>query len=72
MADETKQNSETKETGGELTKGVIVVSAAQPGGRRRAGRDFGAEPVEIPLKDLKKGQLAELEGDPLLSTKRIS
>lgn len=72
MADETKPNPETKESAGELTKGVIVVSAAQPGGRRRAGRSFGAEPVTIELKNLKKGELAALESDPLLSTKRIS
>lgn len=57
---------------GELTKGVIVVSSGQPGGRRRAGRDFGPEPVKIDLKDLKKGELAALESDPLLSTKRIA
>lgn len=68
MADE-KTNDPTE---GELSKGVIVVSSAQPGGRRRAGRDFGTEPVEIALRDLKKGELAALERDPLLSTKRIA
>jgi hypothetical protein len=33
-------------------------------GRWRAGRKFGAEPVEILLADLSDEQLAALQGDP--------
>jgi hypothetical protein len=33
---------------------------------RRAGRRFGAEPVEIPLTELKKGERELLTADPML------
>lgn len=45
-------------------KALRVVSRKE--GFRRAGRAFGAEPVEIPLSDLKKGEIEALKGEPML------
>ncbi|WP_295081148.1 hypothetical protein [Tabrizicola sp.] len=36
-------------------------------GRWRAGRKFGAEPVDIPVAELTEDDLAKLEGDPELT-----
>ncbi len=40
-------------------------------GFRRAGRGFGAKPVDIPLADLSDDELAALENEPRLLTQRI-
>lgn len=45
-------------------KTVTVVGPRE--GRRRAGRRFGAEPVVIPVSELKKGEIEALKADPSL------
>ncbi|MGC4076865.1 MAG: HI1506-related protein [Rubrivivax sp.] len=45
-------------------KALRVVSRKE--GFRRAGRAFGAEPVEIPLSDLKKPEIEALKDEPML------
>ncbi|MBK1614993.1 hypothetical protein CKO44_16105 [Rubrivivax gelatinosus] len=45
-------------------KGLRIVSRKE--GFRRAGRAFGAEPVEIPLSDLKKAEIEALKDEPML------
>lgn len=40
-------------------------------GRRRAGRAFGPEPVDIPLLDLSEDDLRALDADPMLSVSLI-
>lgn len=35
-------------------------------GRRRAGRDFGAQPMRIPVNDLTEAEIEALTGDPML------
>lgn len=39
--------------------------------RRRAGRAFGPEPVDIPVAQLGDGELAALLDDPLLTVEAI-
>lgn len=39
--------------------------------RRRAGRVFGRDPVDIPLGELSEDELAMIEADPLLSVQHI-
>jgi hypothetical protein len=46
-------------------KAVTVTGPIE--GRRRAGRRFGLEPVEIPLDELSDDELLALKGDPALS-----
>lgn len=36
-------------------------------GRRRAGRQFGPEPVTIPLAELSDDEIAAIKGDPALT-----
>lgn len=50
---------------------VLVVSSTQPGGRRRAGRSFGPEPVTLPLTELTGAEVDALLTDPGLSVRRI-
>lgn len=46
---------------------VTTISVQGPAaGRWRAGRKFGAEPVDILLADLTDDQLAAIKGDPVL------
>lgn len=45
-------------------KAITVVGPKE--GRRRAGRRFGAEPVTIPVSELKKGEIEALKADPRL------
>lgn len=56
---EAKKPAAKKSTG----KITVIGPAA---GRWRAGRKFGAEPVEIALADLSQDQLAALQGDAAL------
>ena len=44
----------------------VVVVVGPKGGFRRAGREFGPEPVEIPLVDLSKDQQDALAREPRL------
>lgn len=46
---------------------VLVVTARRP--RRRAGRAFGKDPVEIPLVDLSEAERVAIESDPALTVK---
>ncbi|PCH71934.1 MAG: hypothetical protein COC12_06980, partial [Rhodobacteraceae bacterium] len=45
----------------------IVTVIGPTDGRRRTGRRFGSEPVEIPIDDLSDDDLLALKGDPALS-----
>lgn len=54
--------------GGEL----VVVVSGPPAGRRRIGRRFGPEPVEIPNDDLSEDQKQALISDPLLSVTTVA
>lgn len=49
--------------------GALVVTALQPGGRRRAGYSFSSEPTTIPLDDLSDDEIKAIDADPLLSVK---
>ncbi len=49
----------------EDVEGFVVTGPRR--GRRRAGRFFTDEPVHIPADELSSGDLAALEGDPLLT-----
>ena len=65
--------SNTPEPKGAKTKPVDVLIVRGPfGGRWRAGRHFGAAPVEIPVADLDKPKIAAIEGDPHLSVSRAT
>ncbi len=44
---------------------MVVIGPAR--GRRRAGRQFGADPVRLPLAGLSDAERAAIEGDPALS-----
>jgi hypothetical protein len=46
--------------------GLRVVSKSPMGAFRRCGRTFGADPVEIPLADLKKEEVSRLRAEPQL------
>jgi hypothetical protein len=46
---------------------VLVVTARRP--RRRAGRAFGKDPVEIPLADLSDAERVAIDSDPVLTVK---
>ena len=48
--------------------GALVVTGPKRG-RRRAGWQFGPEPVRIPLADLTEDERAAIERDPTLSVK---
>lgn len=50
---------------------AISVVCTQAGGRRRAGYQFGSEPVEIPVADLDEATIEALAGDPFLSIKGV-
>lgn len=39
---------------------------ARRDGFRRAGREFGHNPTDIPLSELNKAQIEQLKGDPSL------
>jgi len=41
-------------------------------GRRRAGRQFGTEPVTLLVDELTEGDLAAIEADPLLRVTRVA
>lgn len=48
-------------------KGAEVLRVLGPStGRRRAGRHFGSEAVDIPLDELTEEEIAALRSDPLL------
>lgn len=47
-------------------KAVVTVTGPKRG-RRRIGRDFGREPVAVPLDGLSKGDLIALRDDPALT-----
>lgn len=49
------------------TTRVVVRVVAPARGRRRAGRQFGAVPVDIPADDLSAAQIDALTGDPELT-----
>ena len=44
---------------------VLQVHSKRPG-FRRAGYQFGTDPVNIPLTELKKDQRAAIEAEPML------
>jgi hypothetical protein len=50
----------------ELNSETVTV-VGPPKGRRRIGRRFGPEPVEIKMTDLSDGDLETLRSDPTLS-----
>lgn len=52
--------------GGQAPKQIVTVISAQKH-RRRAGREFGKEPVHIPAEDLTEAELAALRNDPTLA-----
>lgn len=62
-----------------IDKAKAKAAASVPGlrvtgpkqGFRRAGRSFGAEPVDIPLAELSDEEIAALEEEPNLVTTRI-
>ncbi|MVO16850.1 hypothetical protein [Parasedimentitalea huanghaiensis] len=51
---------------GEPSEGSLVTVIGPHTGRWRVGRYFTSKPQEIPLDDLKKGQLEALQNDPKL------
>lgn len=65
---ETAQ-SETGETEAAAALALVptVIVRGPRQGRRRSARQFGAEPVSIPLDHLREAELAALHADPLLS-----
>jgi len=48
---------------------VLVVTGPKRG-RRRASRSFGPSPVDVPIDELTEDEVAAIEGDPALSTRR--
>lgn len=50
---------------------AISVVCTQAGGRRRAGYQFGKEPVEIAAADLDEATIEALASDPYLSIKGV-
>lgn len=51
----------------DAVKGKIVKVVGPKQGRRRIGRHFGPEPVEIPVDDLSADEIAALKDDPTLA-----
>lgn len=50
---------------------ALRVTSVRPGGFRRAGIQFGREPVELDVASLTHAQIAQLEAEPLLTVTRI-
>lgn len=50
-----------------LPSGMVVKVTGPKKGRRRAGRTFGREPVEIPIEELSEDEVAALNADPALT-----
>lgn len=48
-------------------QGPVVTVKGPKKGRRRCGRDFGPEPVSIPLAKLSEKEQALLSNDPALT-----
>jgi hypothetical protein len=48
------------------TKGRFLVVTAKQDSRWRAGRQFGREPVAIPIGELNEAQRAAIDADPVL------
>jgi hypothetical protein len=48
----------------EKVKGIRVLARRE--NFRRAGRVFGSQPTDIPVADLKRGELERLRADPSL------
>lgn len=60
-----------KAASGEVNEVAALRVIGPSKGFRRAGRTFTAEPVNIPLDELSKEDLAALEAEPRLITVRI-
>lgn len=62
----TGAKSQAKNSKGAANKGVVTVTGPEKG-RRRIGRRFGLESVDIPAEDLSRADLALLHSDPTLA-----
>lgn len=62
----------SSEGNGKAGRGDTLVVRGPQNGLRRAGIQFGPEEIEIPLAALTKEQAAAIEGETLLSVKRVA
>ena len=58
------------QTGDGATETLLVTGPKS--GRRRAGLQFGPEPVTLLVDELTEGDLAAIEADPLLRVTRVA
>ena len=64
-------DDKTKKPAAEKPTGKIVVRGPE-GGRWRAGRHFTRDAATIDLADLSADEIADIEGDPVLSASRVA
>lgn len=68
MTEQTTPATDAKQTKAAKTaKAKTITVLGPPQGRRRAGRRFGPEAVEIPVSELTAAAIKQLKSDPLLS-----
>ncbi|HRJ70252.1 MAG TPA: hypothetical protein PK812_11670 [Beijerinckiaceae bacterium] len=67
----TKSQSPKAEKPQAFSDAAISVVCTQPGGRRRAGYQFGTEPVVIAVADLDGAAIEALASDPYLSIRGV-
>jgi hypothetical protein len=78
----TEGQAATAGEGSPPPAGAVAADAPQPvpslviigpkAGRRRAGRQFGPEPVTLAVSDLSEAEIAALTGDPALTVQTVS
>lgn len=77
MAEKTKSAAPGGSSGDDKPKeaaagaaGFVIAVVGPAGGRWRAGRKFGPEPVRIDISQITEEELAAIEADPELRIRR--